>query len=89
MRIPTVTVNRNGSPVLINRHDFREGIDVLWQADPAPQPDPEPDADESDERAALFARLAELGVKAGGRTGTDKLRAMVAEAEAADADSGG
>jgi hypothetical protein len=43
--------------------------------------------DEAAERADLFAALAELGIKAGGRTGTDKLRAMLADARAANADS--
>lgn len=50
----------------------------------APEPAPEP---EDTERAELFAALAELGVRPGGRTGNDKLRAMLAEARAANADS--
>lgn len=44
-------------------------------------------ADESTERAELFAALSDLGIKAGGRTGTDKLLAMLADARAANADS--
>lgn len=44
-------------------------------------------SDDATERAELFAALADLGIKAGGRTGTDKLRAMLAEARAANADS--
>jgi len=43
----------------------------------APEPEPE-----DTERAELFAALAELGIRPGGRTGNDKLRAMLAEARA-------
>lgn len=42
---------------------------------------------EDTERTELFAALAALGVRPGGRTGNDKLRAMLAEAQAANADS--
>jgi hypothetical protein len=88
MRIPTVTVDRGGVAVVINAKDFRQGVDVLF-GEVAPtaapthaaptEPEPEP---EDTERAELFAALAELGIRPGGRTGDDKLRAMLAEARA-------
>ena len=80
MRIPTVTVDRNGVAVVINRSDFRRGVDRLW-GEAAPAAAEEPLQDEASERADLFAALSELGVKAGGRTSTEKLRAMLAEAQ--------
>lgn len=75
MIVPTVTVDRDGVAVVINESDFVEGVDRLW-GEPA-----EAAQDDAAERAELFAALTELGIKAGGRSSTDKLRAMLAEAK--------
>lgn len=80
MRIPTVTVDRGGVAVVINAKDFRRGVDVLF-GEPAPAAVAVAAPDETDaERARLFAALAELGIRPGGRTGNDRLRAMLADA---------
>jgi len=41
MKIKTVKINNNGTPLVINAHDFRYGSDVLWN-DGAAQPATEP-----------------------------------------------
>ncbi len=80
MRLPTLTVDRDGQPVVINASDFDPRRERLWgQAEPATQA---PQAAEADDREALLAALAEHGIKPHGRTGTDKLRAMLEEARA-------
>jgi hypothetical protein len=80
MRLPTLTVDRDGQPVVINAADFDPRRERLWgQAEPAPQA---PQAAEVDDRDALLAALAEHGIKPHGRTGTDKLRVMLEEARA-------
>lgn len=83
MRIPTLTVDRDGVAVVINAKDFRHGIDTLY-GDPAPKPAPPADPDAT-ERAKLFSALADLNVRPGGRTSTEKLRAILVEAQAESA----
>jgi hypothetical protein len=48
MRVPTVTVNRDGTPVRINQSDFIEGEHELWDPDkPFPDSDKKPDPGEA------------------------------------------
>lgn len=58
----------------------QEGVDPATQPEPEAEPVAEPESENS-ERSELFAKLSELGIKPGGRTGTDKLRALLTEAQ--------
>jgi hypothetical protein len=86
--VPNFDRLRAGSGVV--RSWLRAGVlSVQESTAPTTQPDPEaqPVAEsetetETSERAELFAKLGELGIKPGGRTGTDKLRAMLQDAQA-------
>jgi hypothetical protein len=46
-----------------------------------PAPEPEPEAPDASERRELFDVLASYGLRPGGRTSTERLRAMLAQAE--------
>lgn len=82
MRIPTVTVDRGGQPVVINARDFRRGIDRLW-GEEAPPPAPEAPASRSTEQDELIVALAQLGIKRNRRTSVETLRKLLQEAQAA------
>jgi hypothetical protein len=66
---------------------FRARVLAVVQEPAAPQPEPE--APDASERAALFDVLASYGLRPGGRTSTEKLRAMLAQAEIESAPSAG
>jgi hypothetical protein len=84
MRIPTITVDRDGKPVVINRSAFRDGVDRVWKEPGAQEAAPSVTAPERepevDERAELFAKLAERGITPDGRAGLKKLRELLANA---------
>jgi len=31
MKLPTIKINRDGLPVVINKSEFCQGIDILWE----------------------------------------------------------
>lgn len=75
MQIPTIRVDRGG-PVTINRSDFKPGVDKIWR-----DPGEAVTLPEEDDRESLLAQLSELGIKPHGRTKTENLRAILAEAK--------
>ena len=88
MRIPTVTVDRGGVAVVINRHDFNPARDVLW-SDRTKQPEPEgPQVSIAapipiqDELAVLKAQADARGIAYHHRAGVAKLRELLAQADA-------
>ena len=75
MRVPTITVDRGGNPVVINQRDFRPGVDRVWKSQ---QPISITSAiDETDE---LLEKLRELGIRRDRRTSIEKLRRLYEEA---------
>lgn len=44
MKIRTVTIDNNGTPLVINESDFRHGSDRLWGESALPDPKPRSEA---------------------------------------------
>lgn len=82
MRLPTVTVDRGGVPVVINKSDFRPYRDRIWGTEPEPEPVPVPPESAKDTKDDLIERLAAHGVKKDRRTSLENLRELLAEHEA-------
>jgi hypothetical protein len=76
MRIPTVTVNIDGVPVVINQSDYRPGVHLRWGEEKPKAPEVQKPADEQDE---LLAKLAARGINKDRRTSVEKLRKLLGE----------
>ena len=72
MRLPTVTVDRGGVAVVINKSDYNPGADRLWGSVAEP---------EVDEQGELIAKLAKHGVKRDRRSSVGTLIELLAEYE--------
>ena len=83
MKLKTVTIDRDGSPVVINKSDFMPGMELWGQKAPEPEPnhepEPEPEQDESagDLKDQLIARLAAHGIEKDRRSSVSTLQSLV------------
>jgi hypothetical protein len=76
MRLLTVTVDRNG-PVVINKSDFRPGVDRIYGATPDLSGKvAEVTTAQVDEADRLIAILAERGIKKDRRSSLETLRKL-------------
>lgn len=71
MIVPTVTVDRGGIAVVINKSDFDPAKDRVWGAIAEPAEDSKDD---------LIEKLAALGIKKDRRTSIETLRELLDEA---------
>jgi len=79
MKLKTVTIDRDGSPVVINKSDFMPGMELWGQKVPEPEPEPEPEQDEpaGDLKDRLIARLAAHGIEKDRRSSVSTLQSLV------------
>ena len=81
MKLKTVTIDRDGSPVVINKTDFMAGMKVWGEKPPKPKPEPEPEPEQhepaGDLKDRLIARLAAHGIEKDRRSSVSTLQSLV------------
>jgi hypothetical protein len=71
--IETVTIDRDGQPVIINASKYDPALHTIYGAEPVR-------SDEDEEKARIRADLKELGIEVGGNTKLETLRARLEKA---------
>lgn len=73
MKLQTVTIDRDGVPVVVNKTDVKQG-DVIWG-----QSKNEPESGSLDEKDELIAVLSEHGITKDRRSSLETLKELVSE----------